>query len=163
MKFTVEQHALSKMLKLVSKRMPFTKKSDPTLRLSACAARVFVEANETVAGVEALVFEDGTCDLDRVPFTKLIQSYGDKKNLTIEANERFIRVAMSQRGVLGYSPRAVPPADFQVFPVTDTWVAASQVAHDEPAHEAETPPTASAGKPAPGLAVRPDRGRSPRI
>ena len=59
MKFTIEQQALATMLKQVSKKMPHAKKSDPTLRLSACAARVFVEANDTVAGVEALVFEDG--------------------------------------------------------------------------------------------------------
>ena len=61
------------------------------------------------------------------PFTKLIQSYGGKANLTVEANERFIQVATSQRGVLAYSPKAVPPAKFRVFPVTDTWVAANNL------------------------------------
>jgi hypothetical protein len=47
------------MLKLVGRKMPYAKRSEPLVRLSACAARVFVGANETVAGVEALVFEDG--------------------------------------------------------------------------------------------------------
>ena len=126
MKFTVEQKALLKMLKLVGKKMPYAKRSDPVVRLSACAARVFVEANESVAGVEALVFEDGTCTVPREHFTDLIKSYRHKRNLTIEANERVIEVASSQRSVLSYSAKVKPPARLQVFPVTDTWVAASQ-------------------------------------
>ena len=125
MQFTGDRKALAKLLQLVSKKMPHAKKSDTTLVFSACAARVFVEANETVAGVEALVFEDGACVLDRVRFTKLIEIYEDRENLHFEANERFIRVANSQFGVLSYSSKAVPLAKFQVFPVTDTWVAAN--------------------------------------
>jgi len=127
MKFTIEQKALSKILRLVGRKMPEAKKSDVVVRLSACAARVFVESNQTVAGVEALVFEDGSCTLPRKEFMDLISSYRDRQNLTIEANARFIEVASSRREVLSYAAKLTPPAQFQVFPVTDTWVATGEM------------------------------------
>lgn len=126
MKFTVERKALEKMLKQVGKRMPGTKRSDSVLRLSACSARVFVQANGVTAGIEALVFEDGTCTLDRKLLTQFVRTYKPKNNLTIEANAKFIEFGGSRLNVLGYSAKATPPGEFQVFPVTDTWVASQR-------------------------------------
>lgn len=54
MKFTLELPVLVKMVKLVGKKMPGQRRLDSTLHLFACAARVFVESNDTVAGMEAL-------------------------------------------------------------------------------------------------------------
>lgn len=110
------------MLKQVSKKQPWVKRHDQVLRLSACAARVFVESNETVAGIEALVFEDGICSLDRTSFTHIVKLYPNKLNLTIEANENFLQIANTRLNIQSYSPKATPPAKFQVFRVTDTWV-----------------------------------------
>ena len=61
------------------------------MRLSACAPRVFVEANESTGGVEALVFEDGTCLLSHKTFLKLLKTHFPKKNITVEADEHKIK------------------------------------------------------------------------
>lgn len=122
MKFTITQQDLLNMLKQVSKKQPWAKRHDKVLRLSACAARVFVEANETVAGIEALVLQDGACTLDRTMFTDLVKTYAGRTNLTIEANERFLQIANTRINIQNFSPTASPPAKFQVFRVTDTWV-----------------------------------------
>jgi hypothetical protein len=92
------------------------------LRLWACVARVFVESNGVIAGTEALVVEDGTCVVPRSTFLKLLQSYKDKQNLTIEADSSALRVGSTTLGHLGYTPTAVPLDRFDVFPVTDTWI-----------------------------------------
>jgi hypothetical protein len=74
------------------------------LRLWACVARVFVESNGVIAGTEALVVEDGTCVVPRSTFLKLLQSYKDKQNLTIEADSSALRVGSTTLGHLGYTP-----------------------------------------------------------
>ncbi len=111
-----------KMLELVGKKMPAKKRRDMMVRLSACAARVFVEANETTAGIEALVFEDGTCTLAHDVFLKLLKSYKPKANITIEANDRIIRFFSTELPVTNFSASVSPPGRFQVFPVTDLCV-----------------------------------------
>ena len=45
MKFTLERATLVKMLELVGKQAPAKKRRDKQVRLSACTAGVFVEAN----------------------------------------------------------------------------------------------------------------------
>ena len=114
------------MLKQVSKKQPWVKRPDPVLRLSACAARVFLESNETVAGIEALVLVDGTCTLDRANFTFIVKTYAKKTNLMIEANERFLQIANTRVNIQSYSARATPPAKFQVCRVSDTWIVPRQ-------------------------------------
>jgi hypothetical protein len=47
MKFTVGRKAPVKMLQCVGKKAPSQKRREKQVRLSACAARVFVEANQT--------------------------------------------------------------------------------------------------------------------
>jgi hypothetical protein len=126
MKFTVERIALVKMLEVIGRKAPAKKWRDKEVRLSACAARVFVEANESVAGIEALVFEDGTCFLEHKAFLKLLKTYFPKKNITVEANERNIQLGGSTRPVSGYSRTVTPPGKFQVFNVTDEWLSESR-------------------------------------
>ena len=55
------------------------------LRLSPCAARVFVEANNVTAGIEALVLEDGACNVPRMKFLKVLRTFHPKQNLTLSA------------------------------------------------------------------------------
>ena len=54
MHFTIERKRLVKMLQSVRLKLPGQKKQDKTVRLYACVARVFVEANGVTAGEEAL-------------------------------------------------------------------------------------------------------------
>lgn len=149
MKFTVERAALVKMLELVGKQSPGRKSRDKEVRLSACAARVFVEANETVAGIEALVLADGTCLLPHDVFLKLLKTYAPKPHIAVEADGRGIRFCSTTLPVLRYSRVATPPGKFQVFPVTDLDVLQSEpepspIAQPAavPVPEPETPPPA---------------------
>jgi hypothetical protein len=82
MKFTVDRKALVKMLQCVGKKHPTQTRRDKQVRLSACAARVFVETNQTTAGTEALVFEDGTCFLQQDIFLKVLKTYKTKPNVS---------------------------------------------------------------------------------
>lgn len=135
MKFTLELPVLVKMVQQVGKKMPGQKRADPTLRLYACAARVFVESNQTVAGMEALVLEEGGCTVPREVFLELLKSYAPKPHLTIEADERTVRFGSTTLNSVGYSPTATPPAKFQVFPVPDL----KALFPDKPAAASEPP------------------------
>lgn len=119
MKFTVERAALVKMLELVGKKMPGQKRRDKTVRLSACAARVFVEGNDSTAGVEAMVLEDGTCVLPHDLFAKLLKSYTPRANLIFEATETAIRFGSTSLPISGYSRAVTPPGKFQMMAVTN--------------------------------------------
>jgi hypothetical protein len=59
MQFSVELKRLIKMIESVRRKLPGAKKKDKDVRIYACAARVFVEANGVTVGEEALVLRDG--------------------------------------------------------------------------------------------------------
>jgi hypothetical protein len=61
MKITIERAALVRVLEVIGRKAPSKNWRDKEVRLLACAPRVFVEANESTGGIEAMVFEDGTC------------------------------------------------------------------------------------------------------
>ena len=119
MKFTVERAVPVKMLELVGKKTPTQKRRDKSVRLSACAARVFVEANDSTAGIEALVLEDGTCLLPYDHFLKLLKSHAPRINISMEANETAIRFATTALPVTEYSSAVKPPGQFQRFTASD--------------------------------------------
>jgi hypothetical protein len=96
------------------------------VKLSACAARVFVETKTGTAGHETLVLEDGECVVPGVLFASLLETFEGQSILTVEANGAGLRIGKFSMGVLRYSPAATPPGEFQVFPVTDLGVAVSQ-------------------------------------
>jgi len=122
MHFTIDRKRLIKMLESVRRKLPGAKKKDKDVRIYACAARVFVEANSLTAGEEALVLRDGGCLQPMEQFLALLKSYSTKENVTIEADERSLKLFTSTVGVTGYTPDVKPPAQFLVGPVTDTWV-----------------------------------------
>jgi len=119
MKFTVERAALVKMLKQCRLEKTSGMKPDKKLRLWACRARVFVEANLVIAGTEALVLRDGTVVLDRAKFLKVLQSYKNLTNVTIEVTDNGLKVATFTMPLLSYTPQATPPGEFKVFAATD--------------------------------------------
>jgi uncharacterized protein DUF6883 len=126
MKFTVERRALIKMLEVIGRKAPSKKWRDKEVRLAVCDARVFVEANESAGGVEALVFEDGTCMLDHKMFLQLLKMHPKKKVLIVEVNERKITFATTSLPVTQFSKTVISPGKFKVFPVTDGWVSQSR-------------------------------------
>jgi hypothetical protein len=119
MHFTVERKRLVKMIEAVQKKMPGQKRREKTLHLFACSARAFVSANGVTAGKEALVFEDGGCDLKLDLFLSILKTYADKPNITIQADERSLRLFTTTIPISNYSKTVVPPAEFVVGHVTD--------------------------------------------
>ena len=122
MHFTIDRKRLVKMIESVRRKLPGAKKKDKNVRIYACATRVFVEANGVTAGEEALVLRDGGCTQPMEQFLMLLKSYSTKENVTIEADERALKLFSSTLNVSGYTPDVKPPADFVVGQVTDTWV-----------------------------------------
>jgi hypothetical protein len=83
------------------------RQKDQALKLWACAARVFVTSggSGTVAGHQALVFEDGECSVPGRHFSRVLNTFNWMKNLTIEADEKGLRIGSFTMSVSGYSPR----------------------------------------------------------
>jgi hypothetical protein len=119
------RRVLLKMVEQVRAKLSGREK-DQALKLWACAARVFVTSggSGTVAGHQALVFEDGEYSVPGRHFSRVLNTSSRMKNLTIEADEKGLRIGSFTMSVSGYSPHAQPPGKFQVFPVTDTGVVA---------------------------------------
>jgi hypothetical protein len=111
MKFTVRIDDFESLLKAVVSRPRKTDK----LRLSACAARVFVESKHGVGGVEALVFSDGAVMLPAPKFRDLIKTYKGRVSLTFDGSADGLRIENFLMPVLGYEPSPKPPAALQVF------------------------------------------------
>jgi hypothetical protein len=122
MHFTVDYKRLVKMIEIVRRKLPGAKKKDVGIRIYACAARVFVEANGVIAGEEALVFRDGGCNQNLEGFFNVLKSYGPKKNVTIEATDKNLKLFNSTFEVWCYWPNPKPPAKFIVGRVTDLGV-----------------------------------------
>ena len=160
MKFTVERKALVKMLQCVGKKHPTQTRRDKQVRLYACAARVFVDANHTTAGTEALVFEDGTCFLQQSVFLKVLKTYTTKPNVTIEAGGSSLKFFSTTLPITDFSRTAIPPGKFRVFPVTDLTVLRPQGAPPPPSLAPASPP---APEPEPPPAVSHEPGTFPVV
>jgi hypothetical protein len=124
MKFSVDRLAVVKMLKLARKAAPGGWARGAMVRVSACPARVFFETNQSTVGIEALVLEEGACSVPLGLLLKLLQSYHPQLQITIEADAVSLRMGTTTlKAISEYSPRAVAPLSYQVFPVTDLAVA----------------------------------------
>ena len=122
MHFTIEHERLLQMVSHVRAKLPGTKRKSRTVRLYACAARVFVESNGVTAGEESLVLADGGCTLLLEQFFAILKSYKNKLNVTIQADEKSLRLFTTTLSVTGYTKIIQPPANFFVGRVTDTWM-----------------------------------------
>ncbi len=123
-RFTIDRKDLINLVKRVEGRQQKNTDGKPLLRLSALGARVFVEGVNITCGNEALVLEEGSCRVPRTLFLELLKSY-KKKNLTISADEKVIRIESFSMPHDGYSKKVKAPAEFMESPVTDTWVVQS--------------------------------------
>jgi hypothetical protein len=115
MRFTIAIADLESLLKGAGISRP--KKTD-VFTLSACAARVFVETKDGVAGIEALVLSDGAVTLPSQKFSAVLKTYKGKRFLNFEGNASGLQIQTFRMPVLRYNPHPKPPADFHVFPVT---------------------------------------------
>lgn len=82
--------------------------------------------NGVTAGEEALVLREGGCRQPLEQFLALLKSYPDKENVTIEADEKSLRLFTSTVPVFDFTRDVKPPADFVVGRVTDTWVSGAK-------------------------------------
>jgi len=121
MRFTAERKLLIRLLQVVGQKMPGQKRADKRVRLTACSPRVFVEANSTTAGTEALVLQDGTCSIDLKPFLAMLNGYENKEHLMFEAGPNWIKFGATILNTAGYSPRAEAPGEIQSVPLTVRW------------------------------------------
>jgi len=124
LKFTVDIKAFRKMVATVGKKMP-GQRADLNIRVFASAARLFVESNLTTAGTEALVFSDGQFIIRYKRFRSLLGTYRTQKNLTIEAEDGWMKIGGFSHAVCAYSPSAEPPGQFLIFPASDMGVSGS--------------------------------------
>jgi len=135
MKFTVGRIELERMVGQLKAERGTKSPRQRMMRLSACAPRVFVEANGVTAGIEALVLEDGSCKVPRLKFLKVLQSFHPKQILTLAADENGLRIEGFTMKSVCFSPTATAPGAFQIFPVTDAWLAESETPRPVPPAE----------------------------
>jgi len=122
MHFTTERKRLVKMLEIIRRKWPWQRVKERDVRLFACAARVFVSANEIVAGEESLVLEDGGCVVRLDQFLTLLKTYKYKRNITIQVDEGCLRMFRTTMPVRLYTKEVLPPGDFFIGRVTDVWL-----------------------------------------
>lgn len=119
MKFTIDRRLLIKMIEKTRRGTRYTPNRSRDIYLSACAARVFIIGPVVVMGYEAMVLEDGECRVPAKRFLDILRSYQEKENITIQATAGTLTIARFTMPITGYTASPNPPADFQVFPVTD--------------------------------------------
>jgi hypothetical protein len=56
----------------------------------------------------------------------LLKTYSSNENVTIEADERALKLFNSTLNASGYTADVKPPAHFVVGRVTDTWVSGGE-------------------------------------
>ena len=112
MKFTIAHDEIKMLLDTAGARRP---READTLTLFACAARVFVQTGDGIAGIESLVLADGAVRLSSKAFRCVLNTYKGTKFLTLEGSANGLRIQNFLMPVLGYNPSPAPPADFHVF------------------------------------------------
>lgn len=126
MKFTIATADIESLLRGAGVSRP--RKTD-TLKLSACAARVFVESKDGVAGIEALVLADGAVTLPAKSFSSILKTYKGTKFLNFDGSSDGLQINAFRMPILAYDPAPTPPADFHIFPVTSSPGSEAQSRH----------------------------------
>jgi hypothetical protein len=112
MKFSIALADLESLLKATG----LTRLKKPTnFTLSACAARVFVEFQGDVSGIEAIVLSDGSVTLPNNKFREVLKTYQGTRFLTFEGSPAGLRIQNFRMPVVGYDPAPLPPAEFKIF------------------------------------------------
>ena len=106
MKFTIALTDLEALLRGAAVSRP--RKTD-TLKLSACAARVFVESKDGVAGIEALVLADGAVTLPAKSFGSVLKTYKGTKFLNFDGSSDGLQINAFRMPVILYDPTPIAP------------------------------------------------------
>jgi hypothetical protein len=85
----------------------------------ACAARVFLRVNTTIAGEEALVLRDGGCVIRLADLLDLLTLFARRPNLTMSADTGGARIETAEVRCWDYTDQVQPPGEFTVGPVVD--------------------------------------------
>lgn len=115
MKFTIATADIESLSRSAGVSRP--RKTD-TLKLFACAARVFVESKDGVAGIEALVLADGAVSLPAKSFSSVLKTYKGTKFLNFEGSAAGLQINAFRMPVISYDPTPIAPGDFQTFPAS---------------------------------------------
>jgi len=126
MRFTVEPEPLIKIVSMVGEWAPGRKNAGPPLRMVASAGRVRVESRREAAEIDAAVWEDGQCTLSQAKLLAALKPYREQTDVTIQGDERGLRVGERSMSVLSYQPQTAAPKAFQIFLATDSGVVASR-------------------------------------
>ena len=119
--FTAQRRVLVQMLEAIARRAPLRGRPEKMVRLSACGARVFAEANGKAVATEALVFGEGSCCLVHKTILRLLRWYARRcVNVTFTAEPCLFRINQGNWPLAAFSPRVFPPAEFQEFPFRAT-------------------------------------------
>jgi len=132
MKFILERVVLEWM----AEQLKFERGMPPArqwkIKLSACESRMFVESNRVAAEIEALVLEDGACNVPRMKFLKVRRTFHPKRNITLAADAGGLRSDGFVMETTCFSPVAAAPGEFQMFPVTDALLRPPETAKPPP-------------------------------
>ncbi len=101
--------------------------------LWACATRVFLKVNSTVAGEEALVLRDGGCRMLLADLLDLLKLDARRTNFTVEADANGMQIAKVPVRCWDYTDRVSPPGVFAVGSVVDLHVAGAAGGSNPPA------------------------------
>jgi hypothetical protein len=113
MKFIIEKKALTSLLRVLGSD-PKKKAHRSFLRLAAQDGQIILNANDTEAGCEALILEEGVCFFPIDQFLPLVRTYAQAANLTVEVTPDGIQIGNTKisRGLwevsLFQNPHAAP-------------------------------------------------------
>ena len=128
MRFTTEPAALAKIVGMVGDWMSARRKAAATLHLVACAGGVFVDSQDTVAQIDAAVWEEGECGVSHARLTEALQRFREEANITLRADIGGLHVGDVWLPLITYRSHAEPPTAFQIFLATESGVVPSRLA-----------------------------------
>lgn len=97
MKFTINKKPLAHILRTLAQNTGRKRNErDTHLRLAAQGGKITMRANDTEAGYEANVFEEGVCFFRYDQFLPLVRTYTNATDLTIEVTPDGIQIGKTK-------------------------------------------------------------------
>lgn len=122
MDFTIERARLSALADAARLLSNGGRQRSGKVLLWACAARVFLKVNSTVAGEEALVLREGGCRILLSELLDLLKLYPRRTNFTVQADANGTQIEKVEVRGWDYTDLVSPPAEFAVGRVVDLHV-----------------------------------------
>jgi hypothetical protein len=120
MTFTAEPELLLRRLEEGTAEHTHSPASEARLaRLSASDSHLSVEAAETKAEINAVVWHSGQCAVSVEELQRLLKTYRYQPNITIDANSQGLRVGGSWMSVFHYCDWVIPSSALPEDMATD--------------------------------------------